>query len=416
MKTRTCLFLVLTSCLLLVSLNGCNEGDETAKFVPGPTNPIITDNFTADPAPIVVGDTLYLVVGKDELPPSSDGGVGGEWFRITKWLMYSTKDMKKFTLADVENKHDEQGVILNSEDFTFGSVVQAAKARFAWASQIIQGRDGKFYFYVTLELPTNERVVGVAVADDILGPYDPQPAPVVRVSWVTNDTGLSNFNDKNIDPTALIDTDGTAYLMWGQSPLIAELISDKDSPDYMIKLKRTIDTAKNPIWRWAGYAKSSTTPDPASDNPFTAKNPNGWQSEDQYDEGPYLFKRGNWYYMFYPSGIDQAGHERISYSMAPTIKGPWTDGKRITDGAPALKEQYSFTTHPGVVEFKGQTYLFYHNATLSVPQEDGTIWEGATARRSVAVEYLYFNEDGTIPFVTLSKEGLSVPPKSKQAE
>ena len=33
--------------------------------VPG-SNPIIRDKFTADPAPLVVGDRLYLYVGHDQ--------------------------------------------------------------------------------------------------------------------------------------------------------------------------------------------------------------------------------------------------------------------------------------------------------------------------------------------------------------
>ena len=34
------------------------------------TNPIITDVFTADPAAIVHGDTVYLYTGHDEAKPN----------------------------------------------------------------------------------------------------------------------------------------------------------------------------------------------------------------------------------------------------------------------------------------------------------------------------------------------------------
>lgn len=52
-------------------------------------NPIIQTKFTADPAPIVVGDTVYLITGHDE-----DDGRG---FHMLDWLCYSTKDMVNWT-------------------------------------------------------------------------------------------------------------------------------------------------------------------------------------------------------------------------------------------------------------------------------------------------------------------------------
>ena len=50
-------------------------------------------------------------------------------------------------------------------------------------------------------------------------------------------------------------------------------------------------------------------------------------------------------------------------------------------------------------------YFIYHNAALTINGEGG-----ATGRRAVCVDYLYFNPDGTIkPFVQ-TDEGVSVPP------
>jgi len=347
-------------------------------FTPGDANPIIRNYFTADPAPFVEDGVVYLVVGNDDLPPSSTA-----YYQIKQWLMYYSTDMKTFKL--VEN--GKGGVILKSEDFKFGN------PNTAWASQIIKGLDDRFYFYVTVE-GSQGQTVGVAIADDVTGPYEAQPNPVVTATMTSQDAKVST---QNIDPTVLIDDDGTAYLMWGQSPLIAELNEDMTS-------------IKRPIRRWAGYARSTSTPDPDPDNPFSAENPDGWKSEDTYAEGPYLFKRGKWYYMFYPGGLQETNNkcERISYSMAPSIHGPWTDGKVITDGAPGFGGGYCYTIHPGVVEFKGQAYMFYHNSKLSL-EVNGQTWNGADGRRSVCVDYLYFNDDGK-PSVTLSEEGLSLPP------
>ena len=64
----------------------------SAQAAPGAagSNPIIRDKFTADPAPLVVGDTLYLYVGHDEAQRD-------EMFNMREWLVYSTKDMRTWT-------------------------------------------------------------------------------------------------------------------------------------------------------------------------------------------------------------------------------------------------------------------------------------------------------------------------------
>ena len=72
-----------------------------------------------------------------------------------------------------------------------------------------------------------------------------------------------------------------------------------------------------------------------------------------------------------------------------------------------IKQIISFTIHPGIIEFKGQNYLFYHNAILTI---DGK--SGATGRRSVCVDYLYYLPDGRMAYVEQTKEGITVKPKT----
>jgi len=59
-------------------------------------------------------------------------------------------------------------------------------------------------------------------------------------------------------------------------------------------------------------------------------------------------------------------------------------------GGVILDTQSSATSHGSVVEFKGEWWLFYHNAELS---------KGITNLRSVAVDKVLFNDDGTIETV-----------------
>jgi len=386
--------------LLVAALAACPEDEKPETSVPGPTNPFIRDRFTADPAAFIDYDgTVYIVCGEDTLPPDASPT---EYYRIKQWLIYSTRDMKTFKF---------ENVLMKSDDFTYG------QENSAWASQAILGLDGLYYFYGTVRTSGGQAIC-VARATDPTGPYKQMPTnsttPLVTSAMASADTG---GNAENIDPTVFIDDDGTAWLSWSQ---VAPRI---------VKLKRNMVEIERPI-----KLLFPTT---------------GWTSEHKYTEGPFLYKRKNdngenVYYMIYASMVVKNGSdfaETISYSMAkedpdhPGLEyligksGVWSDGVPITDFAPKLGGGNSFTIHPAVLDFQGQTYLFYHNAMLEgVKQPDGSEWDGADARRSLCVDYMYFNADGTIklfdnpnPADPLSPAkvavdvrnpaGLSVPPK-----
>jgi MYXO-CTERM domain-containing protein len=56
----------------------------------------------------------------------------------------------------------------------------------------------------------------------------------------------------------------------------------------------------------------------------------------------------------------------------------------------------SFTNHPGVIDYKGKSYLFYHNGALP---------GGGGYKRSVCVEEFTYGADGKIPRINMSTEG-----------
>jgi beta-xylosidase len=308
--------------------------EEPPKTKPG-ENPILRDAFTADPAPLVVGDTLYLYVGHDEAK-------GKEMFTMKEWLCYSTKDMKNWTA---------HGPIMKPTDFKWA-------VRDAWASQVV-AKDGKFYFYTTVQHgpPHVGKAIGVAVSDSPTGPFKDARGTAL----VTDDTTPSDKPWNDIDPTVFIDDDGTAYMAWGNPYL------------YFARLKSNMIEID-------GEIKKIDLPN--------------------YTEGPWLHKRGDMYYLTYAAFAHQGQWEKICYATAPKITGPWTYQGILTDQA-----KNSYTIHPGIVQFKDQWYLFYHNATLTLNGETG-----ALGRRSVCVEYLYYNPDGTIQTITQTIDGVSVPP------
>ena len=85
-------------------------------------NPIFTDKWTADPAPLVDGDTMYLFTGHDDARE-------GEMFHMEDWLCFSTKDLKNWK---------EHGAILRT-DYTLELRGEKGSAVCYWR----RGFDGK---------------------------------------------------------------------------------------------------------------------------------------------------------------------------------------------------------------------------------------------------------------------------------
>ena len=326
--------LALTACGGNKQASSTEESQDSVKTFVFTGNPIVRDKFTADPAPLVYDGRLYLYVGHDEFYEGQDSASGGKEFNITEWLCYSTDDMKNWT---------DHGAVLSPADFKWA-------VGEAWASQVVE-KDGKFYYYTTVQggEPYVGKAVGVAVGDSPVGPFvDAIGKPLVSDDMTDN--GKRGWGN-DIDPTVLIDGD-EAWLCWGNGTCFLAKLEPN-----MIELDGDIKVVDVP----------------------------------NYVEGPWLHKRNGIYYLTYASFGN--GSETISYATAPSMEGPWTPQGELTGNA-----ENSFTIHPGIVEFKGQPYLFYHNATLEL---DGH--KGAIGRRSVCVDSLSYNEDGTMNHVTQTK-------------
>ncbi len=141
--------------------------------------PLIQTKYTADPAPMVYDNTVYLYTTHDE--DYADN------FEMYDWLLYKSTDMVNWT---------DCGVVASTKDFAWRS-----RDNGAWALQVVE-RGGKFYMYC----PLHGHGIGVLVADRPEGPFtDPIGRPLV---WQQE-----HWDD--IDPTVFIDDDGQAYMYWG---------------------------------------------------------------------------------------------------------------------------------------------------------------------------------------------------------
>lgn len=304
--------------------------------VPG-SNPLFHDRFTADPAPLVVGDTLYLYTGHDVAQRD-------EMFNMQEWLVWSTKDMRHWTA---------HAPIMNVHDFTWAK-------QDAWASQTIR-KNGRYWFFAAVEHDDTHpgKAIAVAVADTPLGPFTDAKGAALITNQMTP-KGTHSWED--IDPTVLTDDDGTTWIAWGNRTC------------YIAKLKPNMIELDGAI--------TEITPP-------------------HFEEGPWLHKRGALYYLTYAS-LDRRTQrdERVSYSTARSIRGPWTYRGELTGSG-----KNSFTIHPGIAEFKNHWYLFLHNASLAIGDLNGAI-----GRRAVTAEYLGYDRDGTMRPVIQTAAGVSAPP------
>ncbi len=343
-------------------------------------NPIVQDVYTADPAPMVCSDgRLYLYTSHDE-----DETINN-FFTMNDWKCYSTTDMVNWT---------DHGTVLSYHQFEW------AKENSSWAGQVVE-RDGKFYFYVPINAKNGQTAIGVAVSDSPTGPFvDPIGEPLVGPAY------------GYIDPTVWVDDDGQAYMYWGNPDLHCVLLNDDmisydtgygnngiitwelETGDYS-ELSSMTDADK--------YISSGEYANDVSDKlkDMQAQFGVGVRTDNNkvrrptlYEEGPWFYKRGDHYYMVYAAnGIP----ERIDYSMSDDPLGPWEYKGMIMDDNVNGSGTGSFTNHAGIVDYKGHSYIFYHTGKLP---------GGGGFTRSVAVEEIYYNEDGTIQQVDFTDEGV----------
>ena len=285
-------------------------------------NPIIQTKYTADPAPMVYHDTVFLYAGHDE-----DDASG---FKMLNWLLYTSTDMVNWT---------DHGVIAGVSDPN--KTFAWADGHSAWAPQCV-ARNGKFYFYCPT-IYKGKMAIGVAVSTSPYGPFaDALGKPLI-----------SRSNPSDYDPTAFIDDDGQAYLYWGGN-----------GPCYFAKLNEDMITISGEI-QVASIDFTGTPPEAA------------------YTEGPWFWRKNNHYYLAWASRCCPEG---IGYAMSDSPTGPWKCKGTIMD-----PDERSSGNHPGIIDFKGKSYVFGFNyaiqkQTLSKHNE----------RRSICVEQMIYNEDGSI--------------------
>jgi hypothetical protein len=224
MRNLKTIFVILASILLFI-------GSTSAQ------NPIIRDQFTADPTARVFNGKVYLYPSHDIRAPESFARK--DWFCMEDYHVFSSSNLTDWT---------DHGVIVSQDNVNWVDATTFSM----WAPDCID-RNGKYYFY----FPANVKAssgrgfgIGVAVAENPSGPFIPQPEPIKNVH--------------GIDPVVFIDKDGQAYIYYSLNRIFAAKLKDN-----------MLELASDPVVI-GDFPKQGLV------------------------EGPFMFERNGIYYMTYP--------------------------------------------------------------------------------------------------------------------
>lgn len=224
-----------------------------------------------------------------------------------------------------------------------------------WAPDCIE-RNGKYYFYFpTAAKDTAAHGRGFTIGVAVADrPEGPYVPEATPIAGV-----------RGIDPNVFIDKDGQAYLYWSQGNIYgAKLKANMLELDSEVKILGELPTKG-------------------------------------LKEGPFVFERNGIYYMTYPHVENKT--ERLEYAIGTNPMGPFKIVGSIMDESPTG----CWTNHHSIIQFKKQWYLFYHHNDYS-PKFDKA--------RSIRLDSLSFNPDGTIRKVIPTLRGVGVTAATKQIQ
>ena len=241
-----------------------------AGFPSAAQNPLIRDQYSADPSARVFGNRVYLFPSHDIMAAEGRGRVG--WFCMEDYHVFSSENLTDWT---------DHGMIVHQNKVPWVKPDSYSM----WAPDCIY-RNGKYYFYFP-SMPKDTTkgksfTIGVAIADKPEGPYEALPAPIENV--------------RGIDPNVFIDKDGQAYLYWSMGNIYGARLKDN-----------MVELASPPL--------------------ILQHLP-----EKGLKEGPWLFERNGIYYLTYPHVENKT--ERLEYAIGDNPLGPFKKAGVIMDESP----------------------------------------------------------------------------------
>jgi beta-xylosidase len=272
---------------------------------------------------------LLVHDGRYWLYPTTDGVP--DW-GATTFSVLSSPDLVSWT---------DHGVVLDLADVAWAS-------GHAWAPAILH-RDGRFLLYFTADTGA----IGVAVADSPLGPFRDIGRPLVADG---------DFSGRAIDPSLLVDRDGTVHLYWGN-----------------------------------GVAHGvALHPDLISFDPSTVVE---WVPEG-FCEAAWVHRRGDVYYHSWSVDDTRSADYHVEYATGPGPTGPWTHRGTLLRKRPGAG--ILGTGHHAIVQVPGSDDWIVASHRFAVPDGDGF-------HREIAFDRLHHRDDGTLAEVIPDPTPLLLP-------
>ncbi len=325
-------------------------------------NPISTYHYLADPGAAADDDYFYIITDSDDPAPANSNG-----YKIYALYAFRSRDMQNWT---------DYGIIYDAR--------KVSGINDIWASGIAV-HNGTFY---------------IVFPDGGGGGIGYIKAPAIEGPW-TNAVGQGK--DKLVggrgiigcdgvswcfDPGIFIDDDGTTYVTWGGGESTSRPNTDNFD---IVKL----NDAKNAPVGNGSHVKVNNLP--------TRK----------MLEASYIHKHKGTYYFSYSTGWQQ-GAPTIDYGTSNNVMGPYTwKGTILGDPSMNGRSINGNNNHHGIAEFKGHSYVVYHDRRIAkghngleiIPADDGQPKPNEGYHRSVSVDEMFYNADGTIQTVKVTDEG-----------
>lgn len=311
--------------------------------------PLVKHIYTADPSAHAFEDKIYVYVSHDHDLDAIEDDTGDQ---------YQMTDYHVLCLDGASASAKDLGQCLHLKDVPWAS-------KQMWAPDAAC-KDGKYYLYFPARDKDGIFRIGAAVADRPQGPFTAQPEPI-----------KGSFS---IDPCSFQDDDGSYYLYFGG--IWGGQLQCWRNGSYDPSVPR----APEPDAEAVCCQVAKLTPDmlafeaPPRDAVILDENGSKLRSGDiqrRFFEGPWMHKYKGTYYLSYSTGDAHL----LVYATADNPYGPFTFRGTI------LTPVVGWTTHHSIVEYGGRWFLFYHDSSLS---------GGVSRKRSVKVQELFYEDDGSI--------------------
>lgn len=312
------------------------------------SQPLVNHMYTADPSAHVFDGKIYIYPSHD-----IDAGIpfndNGDHFGM--------EDYHVISMDSIDSEAKDNGVALHVNDVPWAD-------RQMWAPDAAH-KEGKYYLYFPAKAHDGIFRLGVAISDSPVGPFIPESEAIE--------------NSYSIDPAVFEDENGKYYIyfggIWGgqlqkyRNNIYAEANEEPLSQE--AALGPIVAQLSDDMKQFAEEPKEILILD-ENGKPLLAGD-----NDRRFFEASWVHKYNNTYYFSYSTGDTHF----ICYATGDNPYGPFTYKGRI------LNPVIGWTTHHSICEYKGKTYLFYHDSSLS---------EGVTHLRSIKVTEIIYEEDGTI--------------------